>query len=213
MVGVAGRSKGCPECRKRKIRCGLERPSCGQCQKTKRECSGYAKPTVFLNTSSQMRNLQSREISENTDVSHDTFETGLSGRSKHRTRQKEGSLTLLRSLDAKVLQQNKMLVDFINSTLPKGGMRQPPLIWITSILDSVDCSESLALAGSAIGHGWQGHVDIRYDRVHHSRQLYSDSLSLLRKDLMHAQARYSEKALATSCALVLYEVPSSSMIL
>lgn len=211
MVGVSGRSKGCPECRKRKIKCSLERPACGQCQRTKRECSGYAKSTIFLNTSSKTHALQSREVLNITNVPDDTFgnldHPDLSSQSEDRTQRKEGPVILLRSLDTEVLQQNKVLADFVNSTLPKDATRQPPLIWITSILDSVDCSESLILAGSAIGHGWQGHVDFQYDRVNHSRQLYSGSLSLLRQDLARGQARHTERALATSCALVLYEVP------
>ncbi|KAK9326069.1 hypothetical protein V1517DRAFT_283948 [Lipomyces orientalis] len=40
MVGVAGGSKGCSTCRKRKIKCDLQSPVCGQCIRSRRYCSG-----------------------------------------------------------------------------------------------------------------------------------------------------------------------------
>ena len=49
MVGVPGRSKGCATCRKRKIGCGLERPECAQCIKSKRICGGYQRDRIFIN--------------------------------------------------------------------------------------------------------------------------------------------------------------------
>ncbi|KAK9246261.1 hypothetical protein V1506DRAFT_535934 [Lipomyces tetrasporus] len=40
MVGVAGGSRGCSTCRKRKIKCDLQTPVCGQCLRSRRQCSG-----------------------------------------------------------------------------------------------------------------------------------------------------------------------------
>ncbi|KAK9320593.1 hypothetical protein V1517DRAFT_328987 [Lipomyces orientalis] len=40
MAGVAGGSKGCMTCRKRKIKCDLEAPVCLQCRRSRRQCSG-----------------------------------------------------------------------------------------------------------------------------------------------------------------------------
>ena len=51
MVGVPGRSKGCATCRKRKIGCGLEKPQCAQCIKSKRICGGYERDRIFINHS------------------------------------------------------------------------------------------------------------------------------------------------------------------
>ncbi|OAG04845.1 uncharacterized protein CC84DRAFT_1165223 [Paraphaeosphaeria sporulosa] len=41
MVGRAGRSKGCFDCRRRKKGCDLSRPHCDQCIKRKTRCTGY----------------------------------------------------------------------------------------------------------------------------------------------------------------------------
>ncbi|KAK9255087.1 hypothetical protein V1507DRAFT_453969, partial [Lipomyces tetrasporus] len=41
MVGVAGGSRGCSTCRKRKIKCDLQAPVCGQCIRSRRQTGGY----------------------------------------------------------------------------------------------------------------------------------------------------------------------------
>lgn len=38
---------GCLTCRKRRIKCGEERPTCGNCIKSKRQCEGYNQRVVF----------------------------------------------------------------------------------------------------------------------------------------------------------------------
>ncbi|KAH3965383.1 hypothetical protein HBI56_045430 [Parastagonospora nodorum] len=48
MVGVAGRSKGCITCRKRKKGCDLKQPECGQCIERGLPCGGYDKDRVFI---------------------------------------------------------------------------------------------------------------------------------------------------------------------
>ncbi|KAI0206626.1 hypothetical protein F4808DRAFT_1072 [Astrocystis sublimbata] len=63
MVGVP-RSKGCKNCRRKKIKCDEQRPSCGQCRKGVRECEGYDQSTIF-------RHSTSRDFSDtNSDTYH-----------------------------------------------------------------------------------------------------------------------------------------------
>ncbi|KAJ5671150.1 hypothetical protein N7507_000277 [Penicillium longicatenatum] len=40
---------GCLTCRKRRIKCGEEKPTCANCVKSKRSCEGYAQRVVFKN--------------------------------------------------------------------------------------------------------------------------------------------------------------------
>ncbi|KAJ5172800.1 hypothetical protein N7492_005393 [Penicillium capsulatum] len=40
---------GCLTCRKRRIKCGEEKPTCSNCVKSKRTCEGYAQRVVFKN--------------------------------------------------------------------------------------------------------------------------------------------------------------------
>ncbi|KAF2827947.1 hypothetical protein CC86DRAFT_202216 [Ophiobolus disseminans] len=48
MVGVAGRSKGCVTCRKRKKGCDLQQPECSQCKERGIKCGGYDADRVFV---------------------------------------------------------------------------------------------------------------------------------------------------------------------
>ena len=43
MVGVAGRSKGCHTCLKRRVRCDEGQPTCERCRKAGYNCAGYAR--------------------------------------------------------------------------------------------------------------------------------------------------------------------------
>ncbi|KAK9464598.1 hypothetical protein V1512DRAFT_212867 [Lipomyces arxii] len=47
MVGVPGGSKGCSTCRKRKIKCDLQEPYCGQCISSRRQCTGPVKGLIM----------------------------------------------------------------------------------------------------------------------------------------------------------------------
>ncbi|KAI6087395.1 hypothetical protein F4821DRAFT_107466 [Hypoxylon rubiginosum] len=51
MVGVAGRSKGCNTCRKRRVKCDEAKPQCYRCLKAGFECLGYERATQWRHTS------------------------------------------------------------------------------------------------------------------------------------------------------------------
>ncbi|KAI9737232.1 MAG: hypothetical protein M1818_005764 [Claussenomyces sp. TS43310] len=53
MVGVPGRSKGCHTCRRRKVKCDLQRPECERCARSSILCDGYSRFPVFLNRTAQ----------------------------------------------------------------------------------------------------------------------------------------------------------------
>ncbi|EFX00323.1 c6 zinc finger domain containing protein [Grosmannia clavigera kw1407] len=48
MVGVPGRSKGCNTCIQRKVKCDGGQPTCGNCRKSNRLCTGYKRPVAFV---------------------------------------------------------------------------------------------------------------------------------------------------------------------
>ncbi|KIW88528.1 uncharacterized protein Z519_11097 [Cladophialophora bantiana CBS 173.52] len=51
MVGIPGKSQGCNTCRRRKIRCDLQKPLCQRCTSSGRQCEGYERYPVFINRS------------------------------------------------------------------------------------------------------------------------------------------------------------------
>jgi hypothetical protein len=52
MVGVAGKSRACNDCKRRRVKCGFERPGCLRCVKAGIHCSGYDKQLFFINRTS-----------------------------------------------------------------------------------------------------------------------------------------------------------------
>ncbi|KIL84598.1 hypothetical protein FAVG1_12124 [Fusarium avenaceum] len=48
MVGVPGKSKGCSNCRERRLKCDLEKPYCARCTRNNRVCGGYERPRIFV---------------------------------------------------------------------------------------------------------------------------------------------------------------------
>ena len=49
MVGVAGKSKACNDCKRRRVKCGFERPGCARCVRARIKCSGYGQQMFFVN--------------------------------------------------------------------------------------------------------------------------------------------------------------------
>lgn len=176
MVGVAGKSKGCLTCRKRKIQCDLKRPACDQCQRTRRVCEGYAKPTIFINKFPRDPDVHSRGISEFARSSAGCPQVVSSSHSSSQLFTLElrdrVSAVIPTSLTAKLSLHNVLLREFVTSTLPEGVSKEPPLSWITFIIDSLNCTEALSLAGSAIAYGWAGHVEAQLDLVNQGRRYY-----------------------------------------
>jgi hypothetical protein len=46
---VAGKSKACRDCKRRRVKCGFERPGCTRCAKAHIQCSGYGQHRFFIN--------------------------------------------------------------------------------------------------------------------------------------------------------------------
>ncbi|KAL2012557.1 hypothetical protein VTN00DRAFT_82 [Thermoascus crustaceus] len=53
---------GCLTCRKRRIKCGEEKPICNNCIKSKRECEGYTQRVIFKHPLGTMGAFQSRPV-------------------------------------------------------------------------------------------------------------------------------------------------------
>ncbi|KAI8962827.1 hypothetical protein F5Y11DRAFT_347182 [Daldinia sp. FL1419] len=68
MVGVAGRSKGCNTCRKRRVKCDEAKPECYRCIKAGFECLGYQRATQWRHTSLAPVPASRLHISELVDV-------------------------------------------------------------------------------------------------------------------------------------------------
>ncbi|UNI25005.1 hypothetical protein JDV02_010715 [Purpureocillium takamizusanense] len=49
MVGIAGKSKACLDCKRRRVKCDFTAPLCLRCAKAGIRCRGYERPTIWVN--------------------------------------------------------------------------------------------------------------------------------------------------------------------
>ncbi|KIN02837.1 hypothetical protein OIDMADRAFT_52664 [Oidiodendron maius Zn] len=49
MVGVAGKSHACKTCKRRRVKCDLQQPTCFRCEKANTTCDGYGREPIFVN--------------------------------------------------------------------------------------------------------------------------------------------------------------------
>jgi hypothetical protein len=62
MVGVAGKSRACNDCKRRRVKCGLEIPHCTRCVRGRIPCSGYNQETLFVNTTLANPSISTQSI-------------------------------------------------------------------------------------------------------------------------------------------------------
>ncbi|KAL2072577.1 hypothetical protein VTL71DRAFT_11920 [Oculimacula yallundae] len=87
MVNVGGRSKGCTTCRKRRIKCDEEHPTCLRCRKSGLECDGPIKEATFI----VGKIIKSRRSSKGTDKDSDRGSPPCQGVDKSRRSSKGSS--------------------------------------------------------------------------------------------------------------------------
>ncbi|KGO67792.1 hypothetical protein PITC_048780 [Penicillium italicum] len=84
MVNYGKPSKGCGNCRSRKIRCDQARPACWECTRTKRECLGYRDELSLMfrdETESVSRKARSSRSSSTTSTPSSSFSSRMPPRS------------------------------------------------------------------------------------------------------------------------------------
>ncbi|KAK5065389.1 hypothetical protein LTR84_001227 [Exophiala bonariae] len=229
MVGIA-RRRGCATCRKRKILCGQERPTCAQCIKSKRECTGYRDYPVFVTYEKPTPKPVSGQVLKS--------EPPQDSQSKHVARQRHIGLSKTNSnfpnlTPCKVLTSEIATRPFSKQISYKPAYRQQILciymdqivpkvdlgllkdrMWIESVpclpyLTSALESSIMAMCFAKIGD-FNGDERFKLEGL----QLYHRALRELRMALLHPQLLYDDQTLGACVALTHYEMtecPSDSM--
>jgi hypothetical protein len=216
MVGVPGRSKGCATCRKRKIGCGLEKPQCAQCIKSKRICGGYERGRIFINHSA----CKGAEVSlapVAVDAPVSVVKTSIAGNTDNETSLIKDKLTLASKADvcSSILQdlcplasyRQQLVGYFLAYHIPekkRGTTEMKSWFALLSQLPfpivALDRS-LLALCTARVG---RIHNDDAL--IQRSRDLYTRGLGELQKALYDPELMYNDQTLGACMALALYEV-------
>ncbi|EAW13682.1 Zn(II)2Cys6 transcription factor [Aspergillus clavatus NRRL 1] len=184
MGGSRGKSHGCGTCRARKIACGRERPSCTQCIKARRFCTGYHREVGFIL-------VQPGTKASRRDANvHATPETGP-------------SFDIIRSSH----MRQSFLEQFVGRCLPHPHLinapKKPWLLLLPNLPMRTKALEFSALALSCAGLGRKAKDQ---SLLHQSLRSYTRGLRELQAALWDQRLMHDDETLAACLVLSLYEV-------
>ncbi|KAF2114531.1 hypothetical protein BDV96DRAFT_100562 [Lophiotrema nucula] len=206
MVGVPGRSKGCATCRRRKKKCDLQEPICGNCTKGKFVCGGYQRDLIVVQVGPEGKQGSYRTHK---------FETS-----------QMTTIPVITPLDTrlKILNQSAFEIEcsdaFWDTYLPRSGRKElfacysdPDRVmyrWATWTQTKSTQSRTLKnamLAVSATNIAWWKNDPIMTRR---GMELYGKSLAQMAAALKNPKNTNTLEMIATCRLLALYETLSSA---
>ncbi|OGM48028.1 hypothetical protein ABOM_002741 [Aspergillus bombycis] len=216
MVGVAGKSKGCNTCRKRKVACDQERPACARCTRSNRVCGGYERERVFVlvQPAAEKKHIflkpHSLEVSSHSKVLQNGSEALELLPASTRVRSHEAFYSFAERGMAYVAMQNRnerhsLIQAFLSTCFPAQHPPSTSRSWISLLGElptggnALDLS-SAAIAASVIGRSFQNNTLIR-----ESLKLYTQGLQQLQRALWDPNLMREDGTLAACMALSLYE--------
>lgn len=198
MVGVP-RSTGCSLCIKRRVKCGEERPACGNCRRYGAECPGYDRGLKFVSGKHQIRQKGRRVIfdddqpSSSSDSQATTPEYARAPRTTLMVTTPSPNRgqyisTILEQLRPSVSQYDVIGL-FAWIQLERLGQK--------AVLDGAMCSLTLHLFGKEFSD---------QNMLAYSRTLYGQSLCALQAALRHPTEWRCSETLCSAILLCFYEV-------
>ncbi|KAB8211018.1 hypothetical protein BDV34DRAFT_124950 [Aspergillus parasiticus] len=216
MVRIAGGSKGCHACRRRKKRCDEQRPSCGQCLSRNISCPGYLRERKFINVSYQDKGSSSQTASEcNSKVESTTDSREIGNRLGQRAIHRLCSS----GLSSHALSLQRSAVAYYCSSYFHNNVIQPGLDvfgkssyidWMAFTPDLDVDEPSLKSALLALGAARMGRLsqDSRLTRL--SCESYSQTLRHLQRTIQNGTQGLRDETLASMMFLAIYEARSPS---
>ncbi|KAJ9365595.1 transcriptional regulator family: Fungal Specific TF [Paecilomyces variotii] len=221
MVGVAGKSKACNTCRKRKVACDLQRPQCSQCIKSNRVCTGYQRKRIFIFHQGTQETHYETSINgpgaSTTPVSRSTtspyqesnitfFSTHTRGRrSSPRTRNQISTLESNRSL-LHVTYRKQLFNAYLRSHIPPSQLQSLGTPWLALIPELASPTEALETSTLALATSKLGRLNNDPILTRESLRLYTSALRQLQKALWDPGLMYRDETLAACMALAMYEM-------
>ncbi|RGP81830.1 hypothetical protein FLONG3_27 [Fusarium longipes] len=203
MVGIAGKSKACHDCKRRRVKCDLTSPTCLRCSKAGIACRGYERSTLWVHRTQARPDvsalsvvkdarLQERE-KENTD-SGDCLQVLQQMRAWLDSSQRSDSVAIFR---LKALSIADRIYFPLSSVRKSGGdSTSTPSSWFNAVCHMRNPSEALdhsLMAFCAIQIRVSGRSGITYDET---VQLYNQALSKIIAILDSTSAGNSDESLA-----------------
>ncbi|ETN40476.1 uncharacterized protein HMPREF1541_04753 [Cyphellophora europaea CBS 101466] len=210
MVGVPGRSKACNTCKKRRIRCGLERPQCANCVKSNRLCAGYQRERVFIvNQAVHPLSHTAQKVKPDSPETVDDQDMGITNpklpiwKQKHRHPKPSTS----RQISLIPAYRQQLLDNYIRTTIPDVSHAGPGATWWVQSLAQLP-SHTPVLATAILAVSLSKAASVHHDANLRLQSLehYTTGLWELQKALWSPDEMYRDETLAACLLLAVYEL-------
>ncbi|KAL8706237.1 MAG: hypothetical protein Q9201_000674 [Fulgogasparrea decipioides] len=213
MVNVAGRSKGCNTCRRRRVKCDERHPNCRRCEKAGFECEGFQHPLRIVLDQSCANVLRRHEkpgVRPNRAPSAAAHQNSL-------TSQESGSIAARRHVIHKAyalpvevglspfqdsIQSTFLVVNFLSQV--EFGRKSVLEVW--NEMSPTEYPSKRALEAAFFGRFHR-----RQDICEAGYRWYGKALCKLSKDLSDPQMMLSTAVLRSTILLVMYEMVAATL--
>ncbi|KAH6716682.1 hypothetical protein BKA61DRAFT_546089 [Leptodontidium sp. MPI-SDFR-AT-0119] len=218
MVGVTGRSKTCKTCKRRRIACSLERPSCNTCVKSSRVCEGYQDAPIFIldkhskttppseQNQSPKPPKSSKEPTTPTptrDASTNTEVTRLEGTIC--TKEAYKSLWHFSSPHTRAVYREQILSEFLTN-YPQTPSEPQAGSWLALLPTHPTYTAALEASILAVCTAKLGRTHNDESLVKESLKFYVQGLWELQRALWDDKLMYRDETVAACMCLIVYEV-------
>lgn len=176
------RSRGCQECRKRRIGCDGALPSCRQCLVTNRRCSGAMQGSIFVDQTRSVTSRHSQSLAQNR------------------------AQVMIRQPSPRDIFSLAFVSEFISSVTDKTAAPSR-LSWLRQ-LEGIPQDKrgiSLDLSLQAVSLAYCGVGSRNHPAVMEARRLYGEAMSQHSRELSQGFDSLSPAMLYTSIILSLFE--------
>ncbi|KAF2637265.1 hypothetical protein P280DRAFT_483144 [Massarina eburnea CBS 473.64] len=200
MVGVPGRSKGCSTCRRRKKKCDLLQPICGNCIKGKHECGGYGRDMIVIQMDGKGKGAYNAPDTKRTPP----LSRAGTPSSRLSSPRLSPSDVRLRDLN-RTSNEMECFEAFWEVFLPKDTRGITPTPWFDATNNYITKSETMRCALLALSTSKVGRAKKDKRLEQRGIELYGKTLGLLGKELRLASRRKCLGILNSCILLALYE--------
>ncbi|KAF2175423.1 hypothetical protein K469DRAFT_610743 [Zopfia rhizophila CBS 207.26] len=227
MPNVGKPSKGCLNCRERKVKCDQKRPSCSQCLRIQKQCHGYRDPLnmMFKNESdivarkariryqelsrARMPKLPSRHRSQPSDP-ESTSSSSRPSTWEFSNQQilKRSSLSNLEELTWELIpsiEDQAIGFFFSNYVIPPTIVPRGQFDYLTELLNRPQTDRVLHTSVLAAGLAGLGNATKCPQIMKKAREEYVSALSMTNKALQSAQTAKKDSTLISVLMLGMYE--------
>ncbi|KUJ11340.1 uncharacterized protein LY89DRAFT_786952 [Mollisia scopiformis] len=198
-LGV-GKSGGCRNCRRRKVKCDEHRPGCKRCEKSNQECEGYTREHRFVDENFRTEKHVKKKASTETPQPDPRSSQDIILHSNS-----SSGLTAM-NLEIHAFQDN-IFMSFLLSNLFSGIPVVTP--WLR--LHAEDTSSASAqLSTRALSTVFFGRTHYQHNITARGYNLYGQALISLNQDLQDSKKGQSLSVVKTAMALELYEFIASN---